>query len=74
MPEPADAGAAAGSSRVPFRWRVAQASPALKFVMMVGVTSFFADFTCEGSRSNIGPYLGALGAGALAISVISGLG
>jgi predicted MFS family arabinose efflux permease len=54
--------------------RIGAASPALKFVLMVGVMSFFADFTYEGSRSVIGPYLGALGAGALAISVISGLG
>jgi len=51
-----------------------RASPALTFVVMVGVMSFFADFTYEGSRSVIGPYLGTLGAGALAISVISGLG
>ena len=64
-PEPGSAG---------FRRRVAGASPALKFVLMVGVMSFFADFTYEGSRSVIGPYLGTLGAGALAISVISGLG
>jgi predicted MFS family arabinose efflux permease len=41
---------------------------------MVGVMSFFADFTYEGSRSVIGSYLGTLGAGALAISVIGGLG
>jgi predicted MFS family arabinose efflux permease len=54
--------------------RITGASPALKFVLMVGVMSFFADFTYEGSRSVIGPYLGALGAGALVISVISGLG
>ena len=54
--------------------RVRSASPALKFVLLVGVMSFFADFTYEGSRSVIGPYLGTLGAGALAISVISGLG
>jgi predicted MFS family arabinose efflux permease len=70
VPEPVGS----GSSRVPWRRRMAQASPALKFVLMVGVMSFFADFTYEGSRSIIGPYLGALGAGALAISVISGLG
>ena len=38
-------------------------SPALKFVLMVGVMSFFADFTYEGSRSIIGQYLGLLGAG-----------
>ena len=41
---------------------------------MVGVMSFFADFTYEGSRSVIGPYLGLLGAGALAISVVTGAG
>src|SRR6266567_379523 len=56
------------------RQRVARASPALKFVLMVGVMSFFADFTYEGSRSVIGPYLGLLGAGALAIAVITGFG
>ena len=54
--------------------RAAQASPALKFVLMVGIMSFFADFTYEGSRSIPGPYLGMLGAGAFAISVISGAG
>jgi MFS family permease len=41
---------------------------------MVGAMSFFADFTYEGSRSVIGPYLGLLGAGALAISMITGFG
>ena len=56
------------------RQRVAAASPALKFVVMVGIMSFFADFTYEGSRSITGPYLGMLGAGAFAISVISGSG
>jgi MFS family permease len=54
--------------------RVRAASPAMKFVLMVGVMSFFADFTYEGSRSITGPFLGMLGAGALAISIISGLG
>jgi len=54
--------------------RAAQASPAVKFVVMVGVMSFFADFTYEGSRSITGPYLGMLGAGAFTISVISGAG
>jgi len=54
--------------------RVGTAPSALKFVIMVGVMSFFADFTYEGSRSITGPYLGMLGAGAFAISVISGAG
>jgi MFS family permease len=46
----------------------------MKFVVTVGIMSFFADFTYEGSRSITGPYLGLLGAGAFAISVISGAG
>lgn len=47
---------------------------ALKFVLLVGVVSFFADFTYEGSRSIIGPYLAVLGAGAAAIGIVTGLG
>lgn len=54
--------------------RTSGASAALKFVVMVGVMSFFADFTYEGSRSVIGPYLKILGAGALAISAVTGFG
>ena len=57
------------------------ASPALKFVLMVGIMSFFTDFTYEGSRSITGPYLGLLGAylwllgaSAFTVSVISGAG
>jgi MFS family permease len=53
---------------------VKHSSPALKFVLMVGIMSFFADFTYEGSRSITGPYLGLLGAGAFTISVVSGAG
>lgn len=46
----------------------------VKFVVLVGIMSFFADFTYEGSRSIIGQYLGLLGAGALAIGVVTGFG
>ncbi len=53
---------------------VTKRSIALKFVVLVGVMSFFADFTYEGSRSIIGPYLEVLGAGALAIAVVTGFG
>jgi hypothetical protein len=49
-------------------------SAAMKSVVMVGVMSFFADFTYEGSRSITGPYLGLLGASAFTISVVSGAG
>jgi predicted MFS family arabinose efflux permease len=56
------------------RTRLAGLSPAMKFVLLVGVMSFFADFTYEGSRSIIGQYLGLLGAGALAIAIVTGFG
>lgn len=49
-------------------------SAALRFVVLVGVMSFFADLVYEGSRSIIGPYLAFLGAGALAVGVITGFG
>jgi len=49
-------------------------SVALRFVLMVGVMSLFADLTYEGSRSIVGPYLGLLGASAFLISVITGFG
>ncbi len=49
-------------------------STALRFVVVVGIMSFFADFTYEGSRSIVGQYMGLLGAGALAISMVSGFG
>lgn len=49
-------------------------SAALKFVLLVGAMSFFADFTYEGARSIVGPYLAMLGAGALAVGVVTGFG
>jgi MFS family permease len=47
---------------------------ALKFVLLVGVLSFFADFTYEGSRSIVGPYLALLGGSAAGIATVTGLG
>src|SRR5437763_1781934 len=47
---------------------------ALKFVVLIGVVSFFADFTYEGARSVTGPYLAILGATATAVGFISGIG
>ena len=47
---------------------------ALKFVLLIGIMSFFADFTYEGARSIIGPYLALLGASAAAVGIITGLG
>jgi MFS family permease len=49
-------------------------SAALKFVLMIGALSFFADFTYEGSRSVLGPYLALLGASATAVGLVTGFG
>lgn len=50
------------------------AARALKFVLLIGVMSLFADFTYEGMRGIAGPYLALLGASATAVGVVSGLG
>lgn len=47
---------------------------ALKFILLIGALSFFADFTYEGSRSVLGPYLGSLGADAAIVGIVTGLG
>ena len=47
---------------------------ALRFVLLIGVVSLFADLTYEGSRSIVGPYLGLLGASAGAVAVVAGAG
>jgi len=47
---------------------------ALRFVLLIGIMSFFADFTYEGSRGIIGPYLALLGASAAAVGIVTGFG
>jgi predicted MFS family arabinose efflux permease len=47
---------------------------ALKFVLMIGVVSFFADFTYEGSRSITGPFLQKLGASGAVVGIVAGFG
>jgi len=47
---------------------------AFRFVLLIGVLSFFADFTYEGSRSIIGPYLGSLQATATIVAFVTGFG
>ncbi len=47
---------------------------ALKFIILLGVISLFADMTYEGARSITGPYLALLGAGATAVALIVGFG
>ena len=47
---------------------------ALRFVLMIGIVSLFADFTYEGSRSITGPFLATLGASAAVVGIVAGLG
>lgn len=47
---------------------------ALRFVLIVGVLSFFADFTYEGARGVTGPYLAMLGASATVVGLVAGGG
>jgi len=47
---------------------------ALRFVLLVGVMSLFADFTYEGARGIAGPLLAALGASGAVVGIASGLG
>src|SRR5215470_2027785 len=47
---------------------------ALHFVLMIGIANFFADFTYEGARAIIGPFLGSLGASAAIVGLVAGLG
>jgi len=47
---------------------------ALQFVVLLGVVSLFADVTYEGARSINGPFLAVLGASAVVVGVVGGLG
>jgi MFS family permease len=47
---------------------------ALRFVVLIGILSFFADFTYEGSRSIIGPYLASLQATGTIVGIVTGFG
>jgi len=47
---------------------------ALRFVLLIGILSFFADFTYEGSRSILGPFLATLGATGTIVGTVTGFG
>ncbi len=47
---------------------------AFRFVLLIGILSFFADFTYEGSRSILGPYLAHLQASAFVVGAVTGFG
>jgi hypothetical protein len=43
-------------------------------MLIIGIVNLFADFTYEGARSIIGPFMGSLGASATAIGIVVGFG
>ncbi|QXZ14644.1 MFS transporter [Pseudomonas sp. AO-1] len=47
---------------------------AMRFVLLIGVLSFFADLTHEGSRSILGPFLASMQASAFVVGVVTGFG
>ena len=47
---------------------------ALRFVVSLGLVSLFADFTYEGGRSIVGPFLASLGASAFFTGTVAGFG
>ena len=47
---------------------------ALKFIVLLGIVSLFADVTYEGARSINGPYLAILGASATTVGIVAGFG
>ena len=51
-----------------------QRTSAIRFIVCLGVVSFFADMTYEGAHSIIGPFLKDLGATAAQVGLIAGLG
>jgi MFS family permease len=47
---------------------------AMRFVLLIGILSFFADFTHEAARSLLGPYLASLHATAFIVGAVTGFG
>ncbi len=54
--------------------REAARAAALRFVVLLGVVSMFSDMTHEGARGITGPFLGMLGASALIVATVAGVG
>lgn len=49
-------------------------SDVIRFILLMGFISFFADLVYESARGVMGPYLGHLGANAFAIGMVFGVG
>ncbi|HXF81801.1 MAG TPA: MFS transporter [bacterium] len=53
---------------------MSEGKAALRFVLLLGLVSLFADVTYEGARSVTGPFLALLGAPAHAVGIVAGAG
>ena len=49
-------------------------STILRFISLFGIINMVSDFTYEGARSITGAFFGSLGASAVAVGVLAGLG
>jgi len=49
-------------------------STLFRFVLIIGIVNLFADFTYEGGRSIVGPFLAVLGASGAIVGFVSGFG
>ncbi len=47
---------------------------ALRFIILIGILSSFADFVYEGSRSIVGPYLAMLQVTGAIVGIVTGFG
>ncbi len=68
-PDPTTAGAPMSGAQASVSGR-----RAMRFVILLGLVSLFADMTYEGARSITGPFLALLGASGAAVGFIAGLG
>jgi MFS family permease len=53
---------------------MATKSTLFRFVLIIGVVNLFADFTYEGGRSIVGPFLAVLGASGTIVGFVGGFG
>ncbi len=53
---------------------MANRSTVFRFVLIIGIVNLFADFTYEGGRSIMGPFLGVLGASGSIVGFVGGFG
>lgn len=73
-PEAAATGAASASGPVGAGLRSLRRRAAVRFIVLIGLVSLFADMTYEAARSVTGPFLATLGASATIVGIVAGAG